>query len=111
MNIKQSTVNKIKTQSKSILIITMLLSSILMICGVYTKYELEHDESISYLASSGHQKEYSTIKNSHLYGKVVSVNHWKKYLKVEKPFCFNKISHDLSHYDIHPPLYFWLLHI
>ena len=111
MNIKRSTVNKIKTQSKSILIIAILLSSILMIFGVYTKCELEHDESISYLASSGHQKEYSTIKNSHLYGKVVSVNQWKKYLKVEKPFCFNKISHDLSHYDIHPPLYFWLLHI
>jgi len=82
-----------------------------MISGVYTKYKLEHDESISYLASSGHQKEYSTIKNSHLYGKVASVNHWKKYLKVEKPFCFRKISHDLSQNDIHPPLYFWLLHI
>jgi len=30
---------------------------------------------------------------------------------VEKRFCFKQIASDLAHNDIHPPLYFWLLHL
>ena len=30
---------------------------------------------------------------------------------MKKPFCFSKIGFDIAHYDIHPPLYFWILHV
>jgi len=36
---------------------------------------------------------------------------WKQFLTIEQPFCFSTIATDLSRTDIHPPLYFWLLHI
>jgi 4-amino-4-deoxy-L-arabinose transferase-like glycosyltransferase len=32
-------------------------------------------------------------------------------MQISEPFCFEKIATDLSKSDLHPPLYFWILHL
>ena len=44
-------------------------------------------------------------------GRWVSVQFWQDYWSLRNPGCFERIRADLAHSDIHPPLYFWLLHI
>lgn len=44
-------------------------------------------------------------------GAWVPASEWKKFLHIEQPFCFDEIAHALTRFDIHPPLYFWLLHL
>ena len=77
------------------------------------KKELDTDEGISYLAATGHEGEYIQVINHKLYpyGLWVRASEWKRFILPENLFCFQKIGYDLAHYDVHPPLYFWLLHV
>jgi hypothetical protein len=74
---------------------------------------IEHDDSISYLAASGHQGLYSRIieSGSAPYDTWGPAGAWRRMLSPEEPFVFGRIARDLGQYDIHPPLYFWLLHL
>lgn len=89
----------------------MILSAALRIAAVAGKKTLDHDEGISYLSATGHQGDYSRINQNRPFGAWVEASEWKKFLQIEKILCFKQISSDLAHHDIHPPLYFWLLHL
>ena len=73
--------------------------------------ELEHDDGISLLAATGHQADFVRAVDAELKQRWVEVAEWKKLIRSEAGYAFRQIGHDLSRYDIHPPLYFWLLHI
>jgi hypothetical protein len=81
--------------------------------GIIGKRALGMDEGISYLAATGHEGEYIDVINTKYapYGSWVKASEWKRFIRSEDLFCFKKISYDLAHYDVHPPLYFWILHI
>lgn len=75
---------------------------------------LTHDESISYLATTGHLASYQ----DHFYNdQVGSLASWgpasrlTAFLQPEEFWNFTGIRKDLNGLDIHPPLYFWLLHV
>jgi hypothetical protein len=89
----------------------MTLSAALRIAAVTEKKTLYHDEGISYLSATGHQGDYSRIDKNRPFGTWVEASEWKKFLRIERILCFKQISSDLAHHDIHPPLYFWLLHL
>jgi len=89
----------------------MIFSAALRIAAVAGKKTLDHDEGISYLSATGHQGDYSRIDENRPFGTWVEASEWKKFLQIEKILCFKQISSDLARHDIHPPLYFWLLHL
>ncbi len=77
------------------------------------KGRLECDEGISFTVATGHQAEYQKIltERSHPYGAWVPAKEWKRLFSIEEPFCFRQIGTGLAQHDIHPPFYFWLLHL
>lgn len=76
------------------------------------KESFTHDEAISYIAATCHQGEYQdiTFGGSGPYGHWVPAYEWQQLLEPEDRGCLGRIAADLARYDIHPPLYFWLLH-
>ncbi|MGI9125246.1 MAG: hypothetical protein ACR2JM_10925, partial [Mycobacterium sp.] len=69
---------------------------------------LDHDDVISIIAATCNQGRYEQYIPS---GQWVPASEWQQYWQMGRFDCFSLIGHDLAHYDIHPPLYFWLLHI
>lgn len=75
-----------------------------------TKRVPSGDETISYLCSTGNQELYEqVIKKGGVYGRQSTAAEWKQFLS-NYPDGFEQIAADLSKTDLHPPLYFWLLH-
>ena len=94
-----------------ILALALICGIALRVVALAGKRNLEHDEGISFLAATGHQGEFAGIDNNAPYGRWVKAQEWQRFLKVDDLFCFGRIRSDLARYDIHPPLYFWVLHI
>ncbi|MEI6593914.1 MAG: glycosyltransferase family 39 protein, partial [Bacteroidota bacterium] len=70
------------------------------------------DEIISFLCATGNADEYEAVLHKYTpYGKLTDAADWLKYTEITEPNCFNKIGKDLCSNDLHPPLYFWLLHL
>lgn len=94
-----------------ILVLGMIFSTALRIVATAGKKTLDHDEGISYLSATGHQGDYSRIDKHRPFGTWVTASEWKRFIRIEKKFCFKQIGTDLARHDIHPPMYFWLLHL
>lgn len=101
-----------------------LLLHILLQLGIsLNRRELTGDEGITFLSITGHQGEYAQIVDwkQPPYGKWMPAAEWKNLSRpksaVAEPKAhgevaeFERIAWDLAHYDLHPPLYFWLAHI
>lgn len=102
---------------KNYLIYALALFSIII--TFFVRYPLmtyktlvTHDEAISYLAAAGKQDDYGRdISERKILGKYLPAYEWKKYLKSEKFFNFADIEESLLKSDVHPPFYFWILHV
>jgi len=109
---------QVRTRSRPFLVLLTLGAALLgggILRGAQTSPNrtLISDEGISYLAATGHQAEYSEIvaNKRHPYGAWAKASEWKRLINIEGKFCFGQIGADLASKDIHPPLYFWLLHL
>lgn len=73
---------------------------------------VSHDDTISYLAATGHQGAYQRTVDNALdpVAQWVPARRWQRFTRVEQPWPLFTIAQDLGHHDIHPPVYFWLLH-
>jgi uncharacterized membrane protein len=69
---------------------------------------LKHDDCVSYIAATGHQALYSKSQFKHQW---VPAGDWQALWAPDEFGCFRTIARDLTTHDIHPPLYFWILHI
>lgn len=80
---------------------------------VEAKQTLSHDEAISYLAATCHQSEYERIVRREAYplARWAPAADWKRLIEPDEALCFTRIAEGLALHDIHPPLYFWLLHL
>jgi hypothetical protein len=85
----------------------------LRIAAIPTVETPRHDDAISYLAATGHQREHAIIvwRPTPPYATWATAADWQRLWVLDHPFCFARIARDLGLYDIHPPLYFWLLHL
>ncbi len=74
---------------------------------------LTHDEAISLLVATGHQAEFHEMlaQKTAPYAQWVPASEWKRLIEPEQRLCFREIYSGLVQYDIHPPLYFWILHL
>ncbi|MEW6198920.1 MAG: glycosyltransferase family 39 protein [Planctomycetota bacterium] len=79
---------------------------------IAAKRTLNHDEAISYLCAAGKQGLYREQSQAVTppFGTWARAAELKQFLHPDEPLCFGRIGHDLAATDIHPPLYFWLLH-
>ncbi|MEI6507501.1 MAG: glycosyltransferase family 39 protein [Bacteroidota bacterium] len=70
------------------------------------------DEIISYLCATGNSVAYESVLNQQYpYGELVDASEYKNFLTIHQPYCFKKIASDLCANDMHPPLYYWMLHL
>ena len=73
-----------------------------------------HDGSISFLAAAGQQDAWhlTTEPGSphYPYGHWALAEHWERFLHADSSTSLRSIAWGLSRHDLHPPLYFWLLH-
>jgi uncharacterized membrane protein len=68
-----------------------------------------HDESISFIAATCHQDAYERLAPD---GVAVPAARWQRFWTLDRAkLCFGAIGRGLAHTDLHPPLYFWLLHV
>ena len=97
----------------AILLAAVAGGAALRIVEIIEKRALAHDEAISYLHATGHIHEFARITNREEppYGTWVRAADWKRFVRIEDAFCFRRIADGLARYDIHPPMYFWLLHV
>ena len=101
------------TRPLLLLLVVILLGAGVRLIGIATKARFTRDEAVSYLCAAGRQGESLLVikHKDYPYGAWSKAARWKEFWKADKYFCFGLISSDLLQYDIHPPLYFWLLHI
>jgi hypothetical protein len=86
----------------------LLLSLGLHVSRMRCLTTLVHDDGISYMAATGHQGAY---QKDLPFDQWVPAGEWKRFWRPESFWCFQTIASDLRTYDIHPPLYFWGLHV
>lgn len=96
-----------------LLILALFVGLTLRVVTIADKTTLTHDEGISYLAAAAKQGSYFEVQEhqAYPYGEWVQAAEWKQFYQPDNTFAFGQISRDLAQTDIHPPLYFWLLHI
>jgi uncharacterized membrane protein len=95
------------TAQRMLIVVGILLGMTLLVIRVVTTANLDHDDSITMLAATCNQSRYATNLPTMQW---TTAEEWQDYWSVQQPFCFNSISQGLAQWDIHPPLYFWLLH-
>lgn len=96
-----------------ILAFALLAGAGLRLAGIAGKKEIGLDEGISFLAATGHEGAYHQVISDKTppYGRWAQASEWKRFILPEDSFCFKRISRDLTDFDVHPPLYFWALHL
>ena len=96
-----------------IVVSTLIAMSLLIYLTAARKTSIEHDEGITYLAASAQQGAYDDVTRSDARpaGVWVPASVWQGYLQPMSPMAFKTIRDDLARVDIHPPVYFWLLHL
>lgn len=72
---------------------------------------LEHDEAISLLAAAGASRQAAALYAGHLSPVAHSAESLQKLLRPTGDSGFAGVVSALRNFDIHPPLYFWLLHV
>ena len=99
--------------ARAILAAALILGAALRLAGAVSQRSVGFDDGVTFLAASGHEGEYHRTIGDGAYpvGEWVKASAWKRFIRIERPFCFQRIGADLAAYDVHPPLYFWLLHL
>lgn len=93
-----------------------LVCALAFIAGALLRLEarrfLHIDETVSLLAAACNQSEYAHLRADMAapFAHWVPAREWQVFLKPRHFACLGDISRGLTETDMHPPLYFWLLH-
>ncbi len=94
-----------------ILIAALLLGSAFRIDSMCHKHGLHIDEGWSYVTAAGHLAGWGRVDGRTLEGRWVPVAQWRSMAGPGRTFDFGQIISGLGHHDVHPPLYFSVLHV
>ncbi len=90
----------------------MVAALLLRVEAATHKRCLFHDEGISYLLAAAKLSDYQRPAGpEHPAGRWAPGAAWRAYFAVDRPLALAKVREDLAALDVHPPLYFWLLHV
>jgi len=83
------------------------------VLGVAVRPGLDHDEAMHLLVATCNQQPYKQVlaqyQSSEL--RTTSIAEWQEFIHVRNPLCFGTIASDLREWEVHPPLYLWLLNL
>ncbi|MBN1296290.1 glycosyltransferase family 39 protein, partial [bacterium] len=88
--------------------VAAVLSIGMLMVRTVSLQSVEHDSCISLIAATGHLGDYFRDAPRNRW---VDAAQWQRLLHPDEFGCFGRITRDLCELDIHPPLYFWLLHL
>lgn len=74
---------------------------------ISTMQIIQHDDAISYITANNHHLDYTNAP----FRRFVPNQEWQALLTPDEFLPLASIASGLAMIDIHPPLYFWLLHI
>jgi uncharacterized membrane protein len=96
----------------SFLAIAFISGLILLFLPTWQRQLFVGDELSTFLSATGHLGEYRALRevNSFPAGEWVPASEWQRFLQPESGRGLKKIAQDLSYWDIHPPLYFFLFY-
>jgi hypothetical protein len=97
-----------------LLVLGALAGSVLLVLqGAARKDSIEHDEGISFIEASVRMTDWARMASdqSPPAGTWAQVSAWQSFWQSSDTFGFAAISNSLAATDIHPPGYFWLLHV
>lgn len=94
-----------------------LALAVLLGSGMYLSYRKDRnwnqDEAVAFLESTCHLHEFMQLTYDRVppYGAWAEARTWQRLIEGEGELCLGRIRSDLLDRDIHPPLYYWLLHL
>lgn len=77
---------------------------------IYKKAGLSNDESVTYMCAAATAGLWETSITS-MVDKPITAGDLHRFYDRPDAFRFRTVALDMALYDVHPPLYFWLLHI
>jgi 4-amino-4-deoxy-L-arabinose transferase-like glycosyltransferase len=89
----------------------MLLGTGLRLDAMHANPNVQHDEAWSYATASGRLGAFEKAMQSGLSGRWVPASAWQYYWQSDSLGDLAHIGPDLATYDVHPPLYFYMLHL
>jgi len=102
----------VRASPRAVVVLGIAIAACLHAAAILHKTCWDHDETISYLAATGNQERYErALADSSFVGAWTPASRWKAFFSIDRPFAFARIGGDLARHDVHPPLYFWLLHV
>ena len=102
---------RLDTLALLILVAALLVGIGLRLDAMHANPNVQHDEAWSYAAASGRLGGLEKAMAGGLSGRWVPASAWQYYWQSDKLSDLAHIGPDLAAYDVHPPLYFWILHL
>lgn len=92
-------------------LLALAVSALLIWARAATKSSIGHDEGITFINASAKMGDWLLTRSAAPGSTWVPASTWQWYLQPTEPWAFSSISQGLAQWDIHPPVYFWLLHV
>lgn len=89
-----------------------LIGLLFRLIPLFEKQYFAGDEIRAYLAATAHEGEYRILLRAAKapIATWATVHDWTRMIEPEAGLGYGAVARDLAMWDIHPPLYFWLLH-
>ncbi len=110
--------------SRRCLLAAVILHVFVHLGTALNRHEISKDDGWAIVGFTAHLGEYALMVDSKQppYGRWVPASDWKAFMRAKPSAApnhpaqnteteFKRIAYEQVHYDIHPPLYFWLAHI
>lgn len=96
----------------TVVVALLALAVVLHALTIAGMRRISHDDTISYLAATGHQGEFQQVVDEGLPPTAtwVTAADWQSFTRIDDPLPLLRIARDLGEHDIHPFVYFWVLH-
>ena len=94
-----------------VLLAAVLIGVGLRLDAMHANPNVQHDEAWSYATASGRLGAFEKAIQGGLSGRWVPASAWQYYWQSDSLGDLAHIGPDLAAYDVHPPLYFYVLHV
>ena len=94
-----------------VLVVALAAGTGLRIHAQQASPNVQHDEAWSYASAAGRLGPFMAAREGGLTGRWVPASDWQHFWRSESWGDIADIGPDLAAYDVHPPLYFGLLHV
>ena len=102
---------RLDTLALVVLVAAVLVGLSVRVDAMRANPNVQHDEAWSYATASGRLGAFEKAMQSGLSVRWVPASAWQYYWQSDKLGDLVHIGPDLAAYDVHPPLYFYLLHL